>query len=495
MHKEASFFEDTRSDQTSTQSTISLSRSINVSVTSDHEKQENMNSSCDSSHSVDIWRKPTKSCQFQRSSSGRDTSVKKGNMIRTGIAEPSGDCFDLSKSNSICSDSIPNKNGAVYKRRKLQKNTFALLSEENAAEITERDALPNSSVCSVSYSMAVQKDNANSVPAAVVNCSRECADNGKPSVSGRNNLDGLNNAVKNKVTDQKNLESAQTCALNKQCSASEFSHFIEGFSSNPCRPARGSCPNSHGASLLSKSNGACASFTTMQSQNNGGCSSSGGISVESLDKFASLEDMCIYVLKRHGLLGKTSRSGASAPIENAPSHEAIFFPCKTCSLQDNAQKMLICDDCDDAFHTYCCRPKIRKLPDDEWYCQSCLSKRKKHVPKNISKTSSSGAGDLLENGGRGALDHQDPKSMLRNIQPYRSRVQIGNEFQVEVSSWRGPVTIGDGYFSEPKEMNPEDFCSLNGWTGSKPCSSSYVGNWLQCKEEDEEGNICGKWRR
>lgn len=41
--------------------------------------------------------------------------------------------------------------------------------------------------------------------------------------------------------------------------------------------------------------------------------------------------------------------------------------------------MLLCDYCDDAYHTYCCDPPLTKIPgeDEDWSCKDCTLKKKK----------------------------------------------------------------------------------------------------------------------
>ena len=31
--------------------------------------------------------------------------------------------------------------------------------------------------------------------------------------------------------------------------------------------------------------------------------------------------------------------------------------------------MLICDECEKAFHTYCHKPKVKRIPEGDWFCK------------------------------------------------------------------------------------------------------------------------------
>lgn len=46
--------------------------------------------------------------------------------------------------------------------------------------------------------------------------------------------------------------------------------------------------------------------------------------------------------------------------------------CVTCSKKHSPTTMLICDNCDDAFHTKCLSPALEEVPTGMWYCDKCL---------------------------------------------------------------------------------------------------------------------------
>ncbi|RNA26156.1 bromodomain adjacent to zinc finger domain 2B-like, partial [Brachionus plicatilis] len=48
--------------------------------------------------------------------------------------------------------------------------------------------------------------------------------------------------------------------------------------------------------------------------------------------------------------------------------------CHICSMDDNEESLLLCDNCDLGYHTYCFRPKIERIPDGDWYCFKCIGK-------------------------------------------------------------------------------------------------------------------------
>ena len=46
--------------------------------------------------------------------------------------------------------------------------------------------------------------------------------------------------------------------------------------------------------------------------------------------------------------------------------------CRQCRGTDDGNLMLLCDRCDDCFHTYCCRPPLDAVPEGDWFCQRCV---------------------------------------------------------------------------------------------------------------------------
>ncbi|XP_039265383.2 lysine-specific demethylase 5A-like [Styela clava] len=48
--------------------------------------------------------------------------------------------------------------------------------------------------------------------------------------------------------------------------------------------------------------------------------------------------------------------------------------CKVCLKDHNDTQLLLCDGCDDSYHTYCLIPPLNQVPKGDWRCPKCLSK-------------------------------------------------------------------------------------------------------------------------
>ncbi|CAF3842441.1 unnamed protein product [Adineta steineri] len=49
----------------------------------------------------------------------------------------------------------------------------------------------------------------------------------------------------------------------------------------------------------------------------------------------------------------------------------IITACNVCSKSDRPEVLLLCDDCDDAYHLECLRPILLSVPDGDWFCPLC----------------------------------------------------------------------------------------------------------------------------
>ncbi|KAK6152197.1 hypothetical protein DH2020_014832 [Rehmannia glutinosa] len=222
----------------------------------------------------------------------------------------------------------------------------------------------------------------------------------------------------------------------------------------------------------------------------GECSSS----VALIDEEISARDICISILRSQGLLDKVWNRQDRASTENTgvSSDNYCSKSCKVCEHMESTLNMLICDNCEDAFHISCYNPHITIIPVGEWLCSSCLKKKHK-----ILKDTDIGRNRYSASEGElGSLEF-----MLRDTEPYMSRVRIGDEFQANVPDRCGPIDEECDLLGDPLETDPSNNINMQECDSIKRLKLSSIGNWLQCREviegigEGVDGTICGKWRR
>ncbi len=47
--------------------------------------------------------------------------------------------------------------------------------------------------------------------------------------------------------------------------------------------------------------------------------------------------------------------------------------CLICSNGNDDAFMLLCDECDDSYHTYCLYPPLNGIPEGDWRCPNCVA--------------------------------------------------------------------------------------------------------------------------
>lgn len=53
------------------------------------------------------------------------------------------------------------------------------------------------------------------------------------------------------------------------------------------------------------------------------------------------------------------------------------FVCRMCGRGDDDEKLLLCDGCDDNYHTYCLLPPLTEPPKGNWRCPKCVAEVKR----------------------------------------------------------------------------------------------------------------------
>ncbi|KAG6698707.1 hypothetical protein I3842_08G032900 [Carya illinoinensis] len=205
----------------------------------------------------------------------------------------------------------------------------------------------------------------------------------------------------------------------------------------------------------------------------GECSSSSVMVMEVKGEDLSENDLCISILRCQGLVEVLpTKNDDSAEHAGPSSGSSCSRSCKICGHTDTTLNMLICDNCEDAFH-------ICKIPMETG------TRRSLSIACEMGRCRNTLAkGDL------------NPIAlMLRDTESYTMGVQVGKGFQAEVPDYDVDA-IG-----EPVEMNPSECVTSHEWNFNKLYTPNSISNWIQCREvidgigEGINGTICGKWRR
>ncbi|XP_040925176.1 bromodomain adjacent to zinc finger domain protein 1A isoform X2 [Betta splendens] len=58
------------------------------------------------------------------------------------------------------------------------------------------------------------------------------------------------------------------------------------------------------------------------------------------------------------------------------SRSILNARCRICRCKGDADNMLLCDGCDRGHHTHCLRPRLKSVPDGDWFCPDCRPKQR-----------------------------------------------------------------------------------------------------------------------
>lgn len=63
------------------------------------------------------------------------------------------------------------------------------------------------------------------------------------------------------------------------------------------------------------------------------------------------------------------------------SKSVMNTKCRLCRRKTDPDRMLLCDGCDRGHHMYCLKPKVKKVPEGDWFCPECRPKERIRSPK------------------------------------------------------------------------------------------------------------------
>ncbi|NWW91138.1 BAZ1A protein, partial [Rhynochetos jubatus] len=84
---------------------------------------------------------------------------------------------------------------------------------------------------------------------------------------------------------------------------------------------------------------------------------------------------------RESLLSSTSLSQVFLHLSTLDrsvvwSKSILNARCKVCRKKGDAESMVLCDGCDRGYHTLCIRPKLKVIPEGDWFCPECRPKQR-----------------------------------------------------------------------------------------------------------------------
>lgn len=56
--------------------------------------------------------------------------------------------------------------------------------------------------------------------------------------------------------------------------------------------------------------------------------------------------------------------------------------CLVCGSGGDEDRLLLCDGCDDSYHTFCLIPALHDVPKGDWRCPKCLAQVRLHFSES-----------------------------------------------------------------------------------------------------------------
>lgn len=71
----------------------------------------------------------------------------------------------------------------------------------------------------------------------------------------------------------------------------------------------------------------------------------------------------------------TKKSSTKRKDEDEESSQLVVddIKCLNCGRGDDEEFILLCDGCDDSYHTFCLYPPLKEVPKGDWRCPSCVA--------------------------------------------------------------------------------------------------------------------------
>uniref|UniRef100_A0A4W3GNH2 Bromodomain adjacent to zinc finger domain protein 1A n=1 Tax=Callorhinchus milii TaxID=7868 RepID=A0A4W3GNH2_CALMI len=132
--------------------------------------------------------------------------------------------------------------------------------------------------------------------------------------------------------------------------------------------------------------------------------------------------------------------------------------CKICHKKGDAENMLLCDGCDRGHHTYCLRPKIKTIPEDDWFCPECRPKQRFRRPSARQRPALDSEEEVFEeleemedeeeeSEEEEETEVEDDETEEEQLRRGRTRVKL----QVKSKSGKGSATtVAHGQGTEPR---------------------------------------------
>ena len=70
--------------------------------------------------------------------------------------------------------------------------------------------------------------------------------------------------------------------------------------------------------------------------------------------------------------GSSTTAKGAAPVTSSSATSSYDEEgCRVCHRDDNHAHLLLCEACNDEYHTYCLNPPLESVPEGDFFCGAC----------------------------------------------------------------------------------------------------------------------------
>ncbi|XP_056394986.1 lysine-specific demethylase 5C isoform X1 [Hyla sarda] len=155
---------------------------------------------------------------------------------------------------------------------------------------------------------------------------------------------------------------------------------------------------------------------------------------------------------------------------NSSARMVDAYVCRICSRGDDDEKLLLCDGCDDNYHTFCLLPPLPEPPKGIWHCPKCVIAECKRPPEAFGFEQATREYTLQSFGEMADTFKADYFNMPVHMVPTEL---VEKEFWRLVRSIEEDVTVQYGADIHSKEFG-SGFPMLDGKTELTPDEKAYA---------------------
>ncbi|XP_056401374.1 bromodomain adjacent to zinc finger domain protein 1A [Hyla sarda] len=131
--------------------------------------------------------------------------------------------------------------------------------------------------------------------------------------------------------------------------------------------------------------------------------------------------------------------------------------CKVCRKKGDNESMILCDGCERGHHIYCVRPKLKFIPQGDWFCPECRPRQRTHRPNRKRHSVDSDEEELLEDVQEQSTNEDEETDVSKEsaIKKEKDRLQFPSKTKGEKIARKPGPKKGSGKMPKSQQVTPK----------------------------------------